>query len=192
MGPLAFMEKWESPILEDRLEDLTPAGAADAKTVGEHLLKRYPDLVPHTQRILADKKARTYDTASNFTLAFPQENNIEIVRIVENKNGSMEPLDPHKSCEAFSKDPGTKEQKKFIDLYGESVSKRLEHLMPFKLSPSDVVGFQMLCGYESAIKGKRSDICGVFTDSEWMAYEYAWDLKYAYMVGPLNPLSPCE
>ena len=23
-----------------------------------------------------------------------------------------------------------------------------------------------------------------------MAYEYAWDLKYAYMVGPLNPLSP--
>ena len=23
-----------------------------------------------------------------------------------------------------------------------------------------------------------------------MAYEYSWDLKYAHMVGPMNPLSP--
>ena len=61
--------------------------------------------------------------------------------------------------------------------------------MPFTLSPNDVVGFQMLCGYESAIKGTRSPICAAFTDAEWMAYEYAWDLKYAHMVGPINPLS---
>jgi len=188
-GPLAFMKKWQSPILEDKLEDLTPSGAVDAKMVGKHLLERYPDLVPHTRRVLADKKSRTYDTASNLTQAFPHKDDIEIVRILENKNGSMEPLDPHKSCKAFSKDPGTKEQKTFIDMYGTSVSSRLAHWMPFKLTPSDVVGFQMLCGYESAINGKRSDICAIFTDSEWMAYEYAWDLKYAYMVGPLNPLS---
>jgi len=188
-GSLSFMEEWRSPILEDRLEELTPSGAEDAKKVGEHLLQRYRHLIPHTRRVLADKKSRTYDTASNLTQAFPHKEDIEIVRVLRNKNGSMEPLDPHKSCKAFTKEPGKKEQKKFIDLYGDIVSRRLSAFMPFELSPSDVVGFQMLCGYESAITGKRSPICAVFTDSEWMAYEYAWDLKYAYMVGPLNPLS---
>lgn len=49
---------------------------------------------------------------------------------------------------------------------------------------------QQLCGYESAIRGKRSLICHVFTDDEWMAYEYAWDMKYSFMVGNNNPLSP--
>ncbi|KAL6703379.1 hypothetical protein ACN47E_009721 [Coniothyrium glycines] len=189
-GNLAFMETWQSPILEDKLEELTPSGAVDAKIVGKHLLERYPDIVPNTKRILADKKSRTYDTAENFIKSFPQEEDIEIVRVTQNENGSMESLIPHKSCKAFSKDPGTKQQKAVIDLYGASVAHRLSPSTPFKLTPNDVVGFQMLCGYESAITGSRSPICSVFTDSEWMAYEYAWDLKYAYMVGPLNPLSP--
>lgn len=189
-GALSFMETWQSPILEDKLEDLTPSGAVDAKLVGKHLLERYPDIVPKTKRILADKKSRTYDTAENFIKAFPQEDDIEIVRVTQNENGSMESLIPHKSCKAFNKEPGTKEQKKIIDLYGASVAHRLRPYTPFKLEPNDIVGFQMLCGYESAIKGSRSPICEIFTDSEWMAYEYAWDLKYAYMVGPLNPLSP--
>lgn len=189
-GPLAFMAKWQSPVLEDKLEDLTPSGAVDATNVGKHLLERYPDLVPNTMRILADKKSRTYDTAANLVKAFPQVEEIEIVRVTTNANGSMESLIPHKSCENFSKSPGTEEQDKFIEIYGKSVAKRLRPFMPFELSPFDVVGLQQLCGYESAITGKRSEICSVFNDAEWMAYEYSWDLKYAYMVGPMNPLSP--
>jgi hypothetical protein len=184
------MTKWQSPILEDRLESLTPSGARDAQRVGKHLLDRYPDLVPATTRILADKKSRTFDTATNFTKAFPHHDDIEVVRVTENNNGSMESLIPHKSCEKFNKEPGTKEQHAFIDNYGSRVSARLGPFTPFKLSPKDVVGLQSICGYESAILGKRSEICAVFTDAEWMAYEYHWDLKYAYMVGPLNPLSP--
>ncbi|KAH9870888.1 hypothetical protein J1614_006460 [Plenodomus biglobosus] len=189
-GPLTFMEKWQSPILEDKLEDLTPSGAVDAQRVGKHFLQRYPHLIPDTKRILADKKARTFDTAINMIKAFPQQDDIEIVRVTQNTNGSMESLIPHKSCEAFTKSPGTKQQRKVIELYAKSVANRLGPYIPFALEPSDVVGFQMLCGYESAIEGTRSPICAVFTDAEWMAYEYAWDLKYAYMVGPMNPLSP--
>lgn len=55
-GPLEFMEKWHSPILEDRLEDITPSGLEDATKVGSHLLQRYPKLAPTVKRILADKK----------------------------------------------------------------------------------------------------------------------------------------
>jgi hypothetical protein len=184
------MEKWQSPILEDKLEELTPSGAADAERVGKHLLDRYPDLAPNTTMILADKKSRTYDTATNFTRGFPQHDSINVVRVLENHNGSMESLIPHKSCDNFSKKPGTKEQHKFIDIYGARISERLSEFTPFKLAPKDVVGMQSICGYESAILGHRSPLCAVFTDAEWMAYEYHWDMRYAYMVGPLNPLSP--
>jgi len=112
------------------------------------------------------------------------------VRITQNKNGSMDSLIPHKSCSAFSKEPGTEEMAKFVSHYTSHVSDRLADFVPFTLTGDDIVGLQGLCGYESAINGKRSPLCGVFTDAEWMAYEYAWDLKYAHMVGPLNPLSP--
>jgi hypothetical protein len=189
-GPLAFLAKWHSPILEDRLEELTPSGAVDAEKVGKHLLNRYPDLAPSTRRILADKKSRTYDTAKNLVKAFPDNEDIDIVRVTTNENGSMESLIPHKSCKAFSKAPGTDEQAAFVKTYASRVSARLAPYTPFKLTPKDIVGLQQLCGYESAITGHRSPLCAVFTDAEWMAYEYAWDLKYAYMVGPLNPLSP--
>ncbi|KAF2713618.1 histidine acid phosphatase-like protein [Pleomassaria siparia CBS 279.74] len=188
-GPLSFLTEWTSPILEDKLEDITPSGAEDAVKVGLHLLERYRDLVPTTKRILADKKARTYDTAKNFIKAFPNSEDIELVRITQDRDGAMDALIPHKSCPAFNKEPGKNETAEFISNYAPFVSKRLRPYTAFDLTDNDVVGLQQLCGYESAIKGTRSPICAVFSDSEWMAYEYAWDLKYAHMVGPLNPLS---
>ena len=102
----------------------------------------------------------------------------------------MDAIVPHKSCPAFSKEPGKDEMAEFISNYAPAVSERLEKDSPFPLSDKNILGMQSLCGYQSAIEGKRSPICSVFMDAEWMAYEYAWDLRYAYMVGPLNPLSP--
>lgn len=189
-GPLEFMEQWHSPILEDRLEDITPSGAEDATKVGNHLRKRYPELAPTVKRILADKKARTFDTAQALVKAFPQGQDVEVVRILHDKNGSMDALVPHKSCPAFNKEPGKEEMATFVHHYAQHVSTRLARYTPFELSDNDVVGLQGLCGYESAIRGQRSALCSVFTDAEWMAYEYAWDLRYAHMVGPMNPLSP--
>lgn len=189
-GDMAFLNTWHSPILEDHLEDITPSGQEDAKKVGKHLLQLYPELVPHTKRILADKKARTYDTAMAMIQAFPDPDSIEIVRIRHDVNGSMDSLVPHKSCPAFSKSPGQKEMETFVNIYATRASKRIAEDSAFPLTPKDVLGLQSLCGYQSAIEGKRSKICALFTDEEWMAYEYAWDLRYAHMVGPLNPLSP--
>lgn len=189
-GDMEFLNSWRSPILEDHLEDVTPSGKEDAKKVGKHLLQLYPDLVPKTKRILADKKARTYDTAAAMIKAFPDPESIEIVQIRRNVNGSMDALIPHKSCPAFSKEPGRREMETFVDVYGTKVAKRLAHDSAFTMTSRDVLGLQSICGYQSAIEGKPSPICSLFTDDEWMAYEYAWDLRYAYMVGPFNPLSP--
>jgi hypothetical protein len=190
IGEMAFLNDWHSPIDEEKLEDITPSGKEDAKKVGEHLMQLYPDLVPKTRRILADKKSRTYDTAKAMIEAFPDPESIEVVRIRHDVNGSMDSLIPHKSCPNFSKNPGQKEMEKFIFVYGARAAKRLAQFSPVTLAPEDILGLQSTCGYESAIRGHRSPLCALFTDAEWMAYEYAWDLRYAHMVGPLNPLSP--
>jgi hypothetical protein len=189
-GPLQFMSTWTSPILEDHLEDITPSGARDAQKVGAHLVQRYPDLAKSVKKILADKKARTFDTAVALSKAFPHHDEIEVVQFIHNHNGSLDSLVPHKTCNAFNKKPGTKEMEKFVHHYARHVAKRLAQYTPFELGDKDVVALQSLCGYESAIRGKRSPICEVFTDAEFFSYEYAWDLRYSHMVGPLNPLSP--
>ncbi|KAH8595676.1 histidine phosphatase superfamily [Bisporella sp. PMI_857] len=188
-GPLAFFAKWENPIddADNQLEQITPQGIKDSKKVGKRLLSRYPELVPTTKKIYADTKSRTKDTAEAFIQAFPQS--VEVVEIGKNRS-SFHSQDPHKACKAFSKEPGDGEFKTFMLKYTAPVIARLQPFSPVELVEADIMGLQQLCGYESSITGKKSSICGVFTDDEWMAYEYAWDLKYSYMVGHGNPLSP--
>jgi hypothetical protein len=188
-GPLSFFEKWKNPIddPENQMEQITPQGVKDSKKVGKHLLSRYPKLVPTTKRIYADKKSRTQDTAKAFVKVFPQD--VEIVEMDLNRS-SFHSQVPHKACKAFSKKPGDEEQGIFVARYTKPIVERLQPFSPVELDETDIMGLQQLCGYESAINGKQSDICDVFTDHEWMSYEYAWDLKYSYMVGHGNPLSP--
>lgn len=150
-------------------------------------MSRYPKLVPTTKRIYADKKSRTQDTAKAFVRVFPQD--VEIVEMHLNRS-SFHSQVPHKACKAFSKKPGNDEQGKFMAKYTFPIIARLQPYSPVDLTETDIMGLQQLCGYESAINGKQSDICSVFTDDEWMSYEYAWDLKYSHMVGHGNPLSP--
>ena len=187
-GPLAFFDQWKDPIDDpaNQLEEITPQGHADARKVGKHLLSRYPTLIPTTKKIYADKKSRTQDTAAAFAEVFPQD--VEIVKI--NLEIEFHAQVPHKACKAFTKEPGSKELATFTKHYTLPIITRLQKYSPVELESSDIMGLQQYCGYESAITGIRSPICAVFTDDEWMSYEYAWDLKYSYMVGHGNPLSP--
>ncbi|CAG8949738.1 hypothetical protein HYFRA_00004057 [Hymenoscyphus fraxineus] len=189
-GPLSFFNKWQTPIPDpdNQLEKITPQGIKDSKKVGKHLLSRYQELVPTTKRIYADKKSRTQDTAKAFVKVFPQE--VEIVEMDPSNKSSFRSQLPHKACNAFSKIPGNDELRTFMSSYTPPIIERLQRYAPIQLEETDIMGMQQLCGYESAIRGKKSLICDVFTDNEWMAYEYAWDMKYSLMVGHGNPLSP--
>ncbi|KAF8849019.1 histidine acid phosphatase-like protein [Acephala macrosclerotiorum] len=188
-GSMYFLDKWENPINDpdNQLEQITPQGIRDSKKVGKHLLSRYPKLFPTTKTIYVDKKSRTKDTAAVFVQVFPQE--VEVEEILLNRS-SFHAQDPHKACKAFSKEPGNEEQRQFTSKYTIPIIKRLQKHSPVELEQTDIMGLQQLCEYESAINGKKSDIRDVFTDDEWMVYEYAWDLKYSRMVGHGNPLSP--
>ena len=188
-GRLELFSSWKNPYTDpkNQMEKITPHGIEDSKKVAKHLLSRYPTLVPTTKKIYADKKSRTQDTAAAFVAVFPQHVEIELINT---NRTSFHAQNPHKACKAFSKKPGDDELTSFMSSYTLPIIQRLQPNSPVELTKSDIMGLQQLCGYESAITGKISAICAVFTDDEWMAYEYAWDLKYSKMVGHGNPLSP--
>jgi hypothetical protein len=170
---LTFFDKWKNPIDDpkNQLEKITPQGIEDSKKVSKHLFSRYPDLIPNTKKIYVDKKSRTQDTAKAFVSVFPQD--VLIVEMDSNRT-SFHSQNPHKACSAFSKEPGDNELGEFMTRYTAPIIHRLQKHAPVELSKTDIMGLQQLCGYESAINGKVSKICGVFTDDEWMSYEYAW------------------
>lgn len=186
-GPLSVLNDWKSPYtnITEQMEQLTPAGANDSTKVAEHLLQRYPDLVPTTTKVYADKKDRTRDTAKAFIKAFPQKVKLEKIHA----HSEFHAVVPHKSCDKFTKAAGDREQDIFAHQYTKGTLARLQPHAPFQLSSKQVIGIQQLCGYESAITGNISKLCDIFTPIEWMGYEYLWDLKYYHMVGPGNPLS---
>ncbi|CAI6013635.1 unnamed protein product [Clonostachys chloroleuca] len=137
-GPLEFLNKWYSPIEEDHLEDVTPSGKNDARKVGQHLVKRYPHLASSVKRVIADTKARTYDTAKAFLQEFPEDGNIEISRFDKKElNNGTRALLPHKACSKFSKFPGTDQQTEFVNNYSKEVSRRLRPYTPedYELAP---------------------------------------------------------
>lgn len=186
-GPLEVLNDWKPPYknIKKEMEQLTPAGANDSTEVGEHLLRRYPELMKTTKTVYVDKKSRTQDTAKAFIKAFPHK--IELKKI---HGDQIKSVTPHKTCKKFTKAAGDREQDIFMHEYTKGTIARLQPHAPFVLEPRHIVGLQQLCGYESAITGNVSAVCDVFTPTDWMAYEYLWDLKYYYMVGPGNPLSP--
>ncbi|KAG6846280.1 hypothetical protein H0H93_014883 [Arthromyces matolae] len=47
---------------------------------------------------------------------------------------------------------------------------------------------QDLCGFQAEVSGDTR-FCDVFTESEWLEYEYAHDLNYYYGAGPGNPIA---
>lgn len=190
-GPLSMLKSWKSPIddPENQLENLTPDGAERAREVGKHLFRRYPKLIPTLRKIYFDKKPRTRDTARAFIQAFPQKDEIEGIEI-RKTHEEFHAISPHKSCPNFVKSAGDDELEEFVHHYTRPIIARLQAHAGFNLTAHDIIGMQQFCGYESAITGGNSPLCGVFTPLEWLQYEYAWDLKYTYMVGHGNPLSP--
>ncbi|KAG0646729.1 Repressible acid phosphatase [Hyphodiscus hymeniophilus] len=144
-GSLAFFSKWKNPIddPENQMEKITPQGIIDSRKVGKHLLSRYPNLVPTTKRIYADKKSRTKDTAKAFVQSFPQD--VEVVEINLNRS-SFHAQDPHKACKAFSKEPGQEEQGRFMSFYTQPIIQRLQPQSPVQLTQTDIMGMQQLCG----------------------------------------------
>ncbi|ORY25534.1 histidine phosphatase superfamily [Naematelia encephala] len=223
-GEWSFLREWETPIVEERLEELSGRGKKDAKKLGKYIRKQYDDLFPSKKRKSVDEarkgkkdkkgKDTTYkvwtassdrdiESAKAYILgSFPRHQSGddghgdgEVVQLVKVPNKARDwdrSLTPHKACDAFEKQSSLEPASKWLDIYAPKVRARLAGTIPGlaeKLDDQDILAMQMLCGYETIAQG-FSPFCHVFTDEEWLDFEYYMDVRFHYMMGYGNDLSP--
>lgn len=101
-----------------------------------------------------------------------------------------------KICDSFSKEPGKPDAAEWLSHYGPKPLSRIQTLASesgFQFQLNDVIAMQMLCGYESVIKGiGESEFCrkGLFKMDEFKDFGYWNDLIYNKMVGYQSKVSP--
>lgn len=101
-----------------------------------------------------------------------------------------------KICDSFSKEPGKPDAAEWLSHYGPKPLSRISSLASesgFQFELNDIIAMQMLCGYESVIKGiGKSEFCrkGLFKMDEFKDFGYWNDLIYNKMVGYQSKVSP--
>lgn len=209
----SFLSTWQNPIKQSDEEQLTQAGELEPQSLGVEMSQRYPTFRP-LKRVWASQSERTTESARSFIEGFVRyENETGLVKVSEGSQRGANSLEPYKSCRAYSSSGGasqagvglahlqyasnmrervTYHAKQFYqDLYTRPIIARFKAQVPnFSFTTHDVIGVQALCGYETAIRGS-SPFCSpsVFSADEWLAFEYANDIRYHYNIGYGNDLS---
>ncbi|KDE07625.1 hypothetical protein MVLG_02088 [Microbotryum lychnidis-dioicae p1A1 Lamole] len=112
---------------------------------------------------------------------------VSLVKVPNKSPDWASSLTPHKLCPAFTKEVGKPEAQIWLETYGPEPLKRLQEWAPeVGFALNDIIGLQMLCGYESVIlKSRSSRFCSseLFTEYEFRSFGYWNDIKYHYQVG---------
>jgi acid phosphatase len=191
---------------DDSLEQLTStgpfSGTLGSFTTGVRLRTRYKHLLSKALasqpdrpiRFWASDSPRVIETARHFALGFfgidYQTNNTADLEVIsEHSSLGADTLTPGRTC-LNNKKNKAEGQRKGYDLMGEyralyvrPIRERLMNQVGMHFSDQDIYAMQEMCGFETTVRG-RSDWCDVFTQEEFLSFEYARDLLHYYRAGP--------
>ena len=206
-GSLTFLNNWT--YFTDRpsrnfgqLTSTGPfAGTLGAFTTGVRLRTRYSQLMPpnSTTRLWASDSERVIDTARYFAsglfgLDWETSQKAELQVIPESFERGADTLTPGGTCYNYLEDKvygheyGANMLAQFQESYIQDIATRLirDNLALENLTNMEVYGMQEMCGFETMVRGS-SPWCNVFTEQDWLHFEYARDLVHYYRAGPGNP-----
>jgi acid phosphatase len=193
-------------LQDDRLEQLTStgpfSGTLGSFTTGVRLRTRYKHLLDKAIsscsarpiRFWASDSQRVIETARHFALGFfgidYQTNNTAALEVIsEHSSLAGDTLTPGRTCLNNKKDT-VNGQKKGYNLMGEyraiymqPIRLRLHAQISLNFTDTEIYAMQEMCGFETTVRG-RSDWCDVFTQDEFLSFEYARDLLHYYRAGP--------
>ncbi|KAL0578349.1 hypothetical protein V5O48_003664 [Marasmius crinis-equi] len=204
-GPLSFIPSWVPPVDDQghELSFLSTTGASETFNLGVDLRKRYGFTKGGSNfTVWAASSQRDVDSATYFLrgylsqgnyLSDPTLNRGNVISLVDSSSGSpyADSLTPFASCPAFAPFDlsGINISESFAATYQTGVAQRLNTLLDgLHLNQTDISVMQDLCGFAFEIDGDNR-FCDVFEESEWLDFEYAYDLLYYYSVGPGNPIA---
>jgi acid phosphatase len=171
-------------------------------TTGVRLRTRYKHLLSQALsshpsrpiRFWASDSQRVIETARYFALGFfgidYQSNKTAALEVIsEHSSLAANTLTPGRTCLNNKKD-NVEGQKKGYDLMGKyratyvkPIRERLLKQVGMNFTDLDIYAMQEMCGFETTVRG-RSDWCDVFTQDEFLSFEYARDLLHYYRAGP--------
>lgn len=192
-------------LLDDNLEQLTStgpfSGSLGSFTTGVRLRTRYAHLLsnilssalPRTTFWASDSQ-RVIETAKTFGMGFFgidwQERHTALLQIIsEAESLAADTLTPGRTCPNNRKDlvegkqKGYDLQKAYVALYTVPIQKRLLEHTGMNFTDKEIYHMQEMCGFETTVRG-RSDWCDVFTQDEFLSFEYARDILHYYRAGP--------
>ncbi|KAJ3576326.1 hypothetical protein NP233_g494 [Leucocoprinus birnbaumii] len=202
-GPLNFIPTWIPPVDDQPHEPLflTSTGSGEAFDLGVELRKRYRFTAGGSNfTVWSADQQRVVDTASYFIrgylsqgnyLTTPALNRGSIVTMPDSVNFTFaDSLTSSNGCPNYNLgNNGSAQSNAFRSTFQGQIAKRLNKFLDgLVLDNTDIGVMQDLCGFQTEVNGDMR-FCEVFSESEWLDYEYAHDLNYYYGAGPGNPFS---
>ncbi|KAK2017500.1 histidine acid phosphatase [Colletotrichum eremochloae] len=194
-GSLSFLPKWRTALTNpsSQISNLSPTGYKEIHDLGYTLRTRYPDLYTEGENFMvwANNYSRVIQTAQLFVRGFLGTNATllgDVISVTSRgfPGGIGDSLAPSDMCPTFKDTEGDDAVTQWNSIYIPPIQARLQALIEgnLTLTPGDISQIPYLCGYESQITGRLSPWCNIFTDEEFLQYEYFQDLRYYYGVGP--------
>lgn len=198
-GPLAFLTDYEFRGLDEEQFDKESSsgpysGLLELYKLGSLVRERYYDLYQEGDaiNIYAASSERVVASAKKFTEGFLGENyNESFVKVIDEDDESLgaNSLTPVASCNNYHKKQNDDTIDSLSDSYLSDIADRLNKESPGINVTADVVDTLMYyCGYDLNVDGS-SEICDIFTTTEFQSYSYTKDVEYYYQKGPGNNMS---
>ncbi|KAK8119933.1 phosphoglycerate mutase-like protein [Apiospora kogelbergensis] len=201
-GDLSFLSTWTYKL---GAELLTPFGRSQEFLLGLEHRQLYGGLLNNfTEQgaipvFRTESQDRMVKTAVNFAAGFfgvPEymdEVSIEILVEAPHVNSSGSPY--YVCPNAGVKDKGfigTAVSKAYAALAFNATQARLNsQISGMKFDAKDVISMLELCSYETVALG-YSAFCGLFSEEDFLNYEYYYDLRFYYENGPGSPVAAAQ
>lgn len=207
-GSLSFLANWtyftnvESPAFEELTTTGPYAGTVQAHNTGRILRQRYDELVNpnQTTNYWTCSSGRDVTTARFFGDGFfgadwATNGAAQLNIIPEDSDRGADTLTPGDTCLKYVHDVDRGHDRGYTELriwqqtFLTPIVARLTHdAAGITFTPDEVYSMMEMCGFEILARG-HSPWCDVFTQQEWLEFEYARDLLHYYRAGPGNPFA---
>ncbi|KAF8515380.1 phosphoglycerate mutase-like protein [Hysterangium stoloniferum] len=196
-GPLSFLPSWQLSLDDpnNQATFLSVTGGSEAFSLGANLRKRYGFTKGGDDMIVwAASQQRVVDTASFWLSGYLSSGHYDvpslerIVLLPDSVNFTFaNSLTASAACPNYVNNVTLGSN--FRAAMRPPITARLnKFLNGIALTDSDVGIMMDLCPFETEIQG-TSSFCDIFTEQEWLEFEYSQDLQYFYGSGPGNNLA---
>ncbi|KAL5380963.1 hypothetical protein DPSP01_007495 [Paraphaeosphaeria sporulosa] len=201
-GELAFLGNWTYKL---GAELLTPFGRSQNFLLGVAYRQLYGKLLNNFTEagtipvFRTQSQDRMVKTAQNFAAGFfgvPEfldQVNIEI--LVENAtvNNSGAPYDvcPNSNIKSRGSIGSTVAAQFANNAFNATIARLQSQISGINLTSTDAVAMLQLCSYETHALG-YSAFCNLFSQQDFLNYEYYYDLSFYYNNGPGSPVAAAQ